>query len=177
MIRLLSFLMLALFLGFDSYATDLSAYLRSLNAVESAFVQENPDGTSSHGIVYISYPKKVRWDYLSPSPLVIIVNDNVVTYHDKVLEETTHKILNRKDRIFRFLSDSDALLKDRTFYNNGRINIMDVYENITFTVSFKEKPLCLDFISIKDDDGNITLIKFTNLQNVKKFPKNLFSEF
>ncbi len=76
------------------YATDIARiedYLNDLKTLKSRFIQADPgQGVISNGTVYLSRPGNARWDYISPSNVSIIVNNDSVTYYDRDLDQISY---------------------------------------------------------------------------------------
>ena len=94
-------------------------YLNSLQYFSASFIQ-NDNETLSEGKVYIG-EKRVRAEYISPSKILIILDEDKAMYYNYELEED--EFFNPKDTnawffydIFRnpyFFEDSKIVLKDK----------------------------------------------------------------
>jgi len=58
--------------------TEISAYLNSLDAVESPFTQINDDGTISTGRLYMKRPGRVRFEYDPPEETLVVADGATV---------------------------------------------------------------------------------------------------
>lgn len=60
----------------------LSGYLSALTTLEAPFTQINPDGTISTGIVRISRPGRIRFEYSPPDRTLVMSDGQVVAIFD-----------------------------------------------------------------------------------------------
>ena len=67
---------------FRSVASDFS----STKTMLGSFIQFAPDGTQSGGKFFIKRPGRIRFDYDSPSPILVKSDGRTVGVHNKALE-------------------------------------------------------------------------------------------
>jgi outer membrane lipoprotein carrier protein len=73
---------------------EIEKYLNSFQTFSSTFKQSNKDNSINYGKLLISKPGKIRCEYFKPSPVLIIINDNRITYYDKQLDELSYTSAN-----------------------------------------------------------------------------------
>lgn len=101
---------------------------------------------SQAGILYLSKPKKLKWEYTSPKHYMILVNDNTIIYHDYDLNETT--TIPNKNPIIRLLTAKKITLSkmpNKNVRNKNTENIL--IENDENTVYLK---MCAESENIYD---------------------------
>ena len=83
------FLALALFWSASSVQAqqldlgDITKYLNSMRAASASFVQVNPDKTLAQGVLYLSKPGKIRYEYTAPADSLVISDGRVLGVFDK----------------------------------------------------------------------------------------------
>ena len=176
----------SIFTTFDAtqkaQAARVSAYLSSLSTLVGNFVQVGPDGSKTTGDFYIQKPGKVRFEYDSPSSIVIIADGSSVAVRDRKL--ATQDIYPLSQTPLRYLlSDRIDLMKDT---NVVSVTADDLYVSVTI----EEKQLLvgtsrlmlmigakdgqLKQWTVTDPQGYDTTVAVYNLDPNKKVDPNLF---
>ena len=62
---------------------EISAYLNSMRAAESKFVQANPDKTLAQGVMYLEKPGRIRYEYTTPADSLVISDGSFLGVFDK----------------------------------------------------------------------------------------------
>ena len=65
----------------------ISDYINSFQTLKSDFTQISPKGTASRGVLMISKPGKLRFEYAAPNPLLIVSDGRWLTIKDRVREK------------------------------------------------------------------------------------------
>ncbi len=65
----------------------LNDYLNSFETMQGEFTQTSPKGQVVRGVVLISKPGKMRFEYAAPSPLLIVSDGKWLTIKNKVKEK------------------------------------------------------------------------------------------
>lgn len=65
----------------------INAYINSFQSLKGDFVQISPKGRSSRGIMLISKPGKLRFEYEPPNPLLIASDGKWLTIKNKLKEK------------------------------------------------------------------------------------------
>ena len=153
-------------------------YLNSMQNFSASFIQ-NDNETLSEGRVYIG-EKRVRAEYLSPSKILIVLDEDKAMYYNYELEED--EFFNPKNTnawffydIFRnpnFFEDSKIKLKNKEIileksgFNNDQTKyIINVY--------FENNPLVLRKIEVFMNDEFLRISIFGHNYN-EDFDKDFF---
>ena len=161
------YLIFFLFLSYKAHSdTNIKAkvldYLKSLNNFSGSFIQS--DGISlSEGKVYIGN-ERVRAEYLFPTKILIILDEDKAMYYNYELEE--EEFFNPKKTNAWFFYD---IFRDQYFFKNSKIKIKDgelilersgfneEQEKYLIKVSFEKNPLILRKIEVFMNEDFIQL--------------------
>ena len=153
-------------------------YLNSLQYFSASFIQ-NDNETLSEGRVYIG-EKRVRAEYLSPSKILIVLDEDKAMYYNYDLEED--EFFNPKDTnawffydIFRnpyFFEDSKIIKKNKQIIleKSGVDNQETMY---LINVYFENNPLVLRKIEVFINDEFLQISIFNHNYN-EDFEKGFF---
>tara|TARA_S200000501_G_C20633912_1_gene660184 strand:+ start:128 stop:724 length:597 start_codon:yes stop_codon:yes gene_type:complete len=153
-------------------------YLNSLQYFSASFIQ-NDNETLSEGKVYIG-KKRVRAEYLSPSKILIILDEDKAMYYNYELEED--QFFNPKNTnawffydIFRnpyFFENSQIVFKDNEIILNksGFDNDETKY---LIKVYFENKPIVLRKIEVFINNDFLQISIFDHNHN-ENFDENFF---
>ena len=183
--RYLSFFYIFVFLIF-SHKVDSNTnikikildYLNSLQYFSASFIQ-NDNETLSEGKVYIG-KKRVRAEYLSPSKILIVLDEDKAMYYNYELEED--EFFNPKNTtawffydIFRnpyffegseiIVKDKEIILKKSGFDSEETKYLINVY--------FENSPVILRKIEVFINDAFLQISIFDHNYN-EDFDKNFF---
>ena len=153
-------------------------YLNSMQNFSASFIQ-NDNETLSEGRVYIG-EKRVRAEYLSPSKILIVLDEDKAMYYNYELEED--EFFNPRNTnawffydIFRnpnFFEDSKIIIKNKEivleksgFDNEETKYLIDVY--------FENNPLILRKIEVFINDEFLQISIFNHNYN-EDFEKGFF---
>ena len=153
-------------------------YLNSLNSFSASFIQ-NDNQSLSEGKVYIG-KKRVRVEYLYPSKILIILDEDKAMYYNYELEED--EFFNPKNTnawffydIFRnpyFFEDSkitkenNEITLEKTGFNNEEIKY-------SIKVTFEYKPVILRKVELFLNDNFLQVSLFDHNYN-EEFQKKFF---
>ena len=153
-------------------------HLNSLQYFSASFIQ-NDNETLSEGRVYIG-EKRVRAEYLSPSKILIVLDEDKAMYYNYDLEED--EFFNPKNTnawffydIFRnpyFFEDSKIIKKNKQIIleKSGVDNQETMY---LINVYFENNPLVLRKIEVFINDEFLQISIFNHNYN-EDFDKNFF---
>ena len=183
--KYLSYLFIIIFLIL-SYKVDSNTnikikilnYLNSLKHFSASFIQ-NDNETLSEGKVYIG-EKRVRAEYLSPSKILIVLDEDKAMYYNYELEED--EFFNPKDTnawffydIFRnpyffedckiVLKDKEIILKKSGFDSEDTKYLINVY--------FENSPVILRKIEVFINDEILQISIFNHNYN-EDFDESFF---
>ena len=153
-------------------------YLNSLQYFSASFIQ-NDNETLSEGKVYIG-KKRVRADYLSPSKILIILDEDKAMYYNYELEED--EFFNPKNTNAWFFYD---IFRNPYFFENSKITIKkeeimleksgfnNEETKYSINVYFENNPVLLRKIEVFINDEFIQMSIFNHNYNAD-FDKNFF---
>ena len=181
--KYINYLCIIIFLNF-SYSVNADTkikildYLNSLQYFSASFIQ-NDNETLSQGMVYIG-EKRVRAEYLSPSKILIVLDEDKAMYYNYELEED--EFFNPKNTnawffydIFRnpnFFEDSEIKLKnneiilEKSGFNNEQTKYL-------INIYFENNPLILRKIEVYVNDELLQISIFNHTYN-ENFDKDFF---
>ena len=153
-------------------------YLNSFQYFSASFIQSDNE-TLSEGVVYIG-EKRVRAEYLSPSKILIVLDEDKAMYYNYELEED--EFFNPKNTnawffydIFRnpnFFKDSKIRLKNKEVIleKSGFDNELAEY---LINVYFENNPMILRKIEVFINDEFLQISIFNHSYN-EDFDKDFF---
>ncbi len=181
--KYINYLCILIFLNF-SYGVEAKTknkileYLNSLQYFSASFIQ-NDNETLSEGMVYIG-EKRVRAEYLSPTKILIVLDEHKAMYYNYELEED--EFFDPKNTnawffydIFRnpsFFEDSKLKLKNKEIileksgFNNEQTKYL-------INVYFENNPMILRKIEVLINDEFLQISIFNHSYN-EDFDKNFF---
>jgi len=150
-------------------AKRIEAYLNKITTFRSPFTQLSGNGIVSKGVFYLSRPGKLRWEYQSPDPIVLLVKGQGLTYIDVALDEITHvpledtlsKLLTQKK--IRF-GEGLKVVKQEKKEQQLAITLQDPQstQKVDVTLIFQANPLQLQGMEMTDALGMHQQINFTH---------------
>ena len=153
-------------------------YLNSMQNFSASFIQ-NDNETLSEGRVYIG-KKRVRAEYLSPSKILIVLDEDKAMYYNYELEED--EFFNPKNTNAWFFYD---IFRNPYFFENSKITIKkeeimleksgfnNEETKYSINVYFENNPVLLRKIEVFINDEFIQISIFNHNYNVD-FDKNFF---
>jgi len=153
-------------------------YLNSLQYFSASFIQ-NDNATLSEGKVYIG-KKRVRAEYLSPSKILIVLDEDKAMYYNYELEED--EFFNPQNtnawffyNIFRdpyFFEDSKIVIKDKEIIL-GKSGFDSEQTKYLINVYFENSPVTLRKIEVFINDEFLQISIFDHNYN-EEFDKSFF---
>jgi outer membrane lipoprotein-sorting protein len=158
-----------------------AAYLDGLGQVKGRFVQTDPRGTSSSGVLYLNRPGKARFEYEGPAQRLVVSDGHTVVVYDGRLKTFNryplgstplalflqrHVRLDQKvvvDRVDRLPGGFQIVAHDGRHESQGHI-----------TLSFSDGPVELKEWSIIDARGARTDVRLSDLQPASGLDPALF---
>jgi len=158
-------------------------YLNNIHTLSTDFKQLAPldkQKSSSSGKLYISKPGMLRFDYLAPKKLTIILRDENVMYHDHELQEVSY--VSQSNYFFKLLSEKNIKLADDvkkiSLANNEiQLHIERIIDNVNTNIImiFSYNPMNLKEIRVNKNDLEEYFLYFTNTEYNLNFDKKFFS--
>jgi outer membrane lipoprotein-sorting protein len=155
-------------------------YFNSFQTLKGTFTQVSPRGNSAKGLIFISKPGKLRFDYAPPSPLLIASDGTWLTIKNKKKEKgdqvplsstPLRLIVSPKLNLF----NDTAILGAVSEGGFTTLTIADKKENVNagaMVLVFDEAQNVLQQWIIVDGKGQRTTVQLENLQlNVALDPK------
>ena len=153
-------------------------YLNSMQNFSASFIQ-NDNETLSEGRVYIG-KKRVRAEYLSPSKILIVLDEDKAMYYNYELEED--EFFNPKNTNAWFFYD---IFRNPYFFENSKITIKkeeimleksgfnNEETKYSINVYFENNPVLLRKIEVFINDEFFQMSIFNHNYNMD-FDKNFF---
>ena len=181
--KYINYLCIIIFLNF-SYSVNADTkikildYLNSLQYFSASFIQ-NDNETLSQGMVYIG-EKRVRAEYLSPSKILIVLDEDKAMYYNYELEED--EFFNPKNTNAWFFYD---IFRNPNFFEDGKIKLKNkeiILEKSGFNndqteylinVYFENNPMILRKIEVFINDEFLQISIFNHSYN-EDFDKDFF---
>ena len=153
-------------------------HLSSLKYFSASFLQ-NDGSNLSEGKVYVG-EKRVRAEYLSPTKIIIILDEDKAMYYNYELDED--EFFNPKNTNAWFFYD---IFRNPDFFNDGSMELKNnelILEKTGFDkdersflikVYFEENPLVLRAVEVLIDENFLKLSIFNHNYN-EEFDKDFF---
>ena len=161
----------------------IESYLNGIKTLIAPFTQIDSEEVESEGTFYLSRPGKLRWEYLPPTPILIIAKGSLMTYYDSELDQVSHVGLD--DNISGFLTRKNISFSDekieiiRFDKTNDEIRVAIAQKGQDgegmLTLVFDDKKTALKRMEILDAIGKTTKVTFTTLIYDKKLENSLFT--
>lgn len=173
---------------FLSYSNNLNLinkveqYFNNIETLSAEFTQYSlsRDQKSSTGKLYISKPGMLKFDYLAPKRLTIILREGNIMYHNHELDEISY--IKQDNYFFKILSEKNLQLSDKVntiSLNNNNIHMYiekKLDDKITkINMIFLHNPLQLKEVHIKNNDMEDYTLQFKNITYNQKFDSRFFS--
>jgi outer membrane lipoprotein-sorting protein len=159
----------------------ITAFMNSYQTLRGDFVQTSPKGTTSRGIVLISKPGKMRFEYEPPNPLLIVSDGRWLTIKNKVKERGDQFPLSSTP--LRFVVSPKVNLLSETnvigFEQKGGLTSVALQDKKGslggyIVLVFDDKANALQQWVIVDGKGRRTSVELANLEFGGKFDPKLF---
>lgn len=161
----------------------INAYINSFTTLRGDFVQISDRGQSVKGVLMLSKPGKIRFDYAPPSPLLIVSDGKWLTIKNKV-KERGDQVPLRSTPLRLIVANKIDLFAET--------NVLSVEESEGLTsVALSDKKgsmgghIVLIFDNVRDElqqwiivdgKGRRTTVQFANLEKDVKLNQKLFLE-
>ena len=142
----------------------VTQYLNSIKTMSARFQQYSSNGGTASGILYLSRPGRMRFEYDAPTPILLVADGMFVIYYDKSLQQTSYLPISSTPAWF--LLRDNITLNDITVtkFERGpgsiRVSMVVTKEpdNGTVTLTFSDKPLELKQWAVTDPTGKTTTV-------------------
>ncbi|AHX11607.1 outer membrane lipocarrier LolA family protein [Neorickettsia helminthoeca str. Oregon] len=147
-------------LAFVTTDGELAELLASFKTLRADFVQRNPDGTKSTGVVFLSLPHRFKIVY-QDSGISISGNKGMITYHDSELQETRKFFMSRGDPFLKMLSNVGKLSQYHRIKKAGLSYLETSSNGRKCSIVVQEKPFQIKEIIFENESGEVTHMTFS----------------
>ena len=158
-----------------------SAAINALGRIEGSFIQTNPNQTSNSGKFWLNRPGKMRFEYDTPSPLLLVSDGSNMIVVDKRLR-TTERYPLRTTPLYFLLKQGVNLARDVNVASaeniNGRLIMVlrDKQNQANGELRLVFAPnMQLEEWAIRDRQNRTTNIRISNVRNSGALPASHFS--
>lgn len=156
--------------------------LGQITVLQARFQQIAPDGKTVGGTATLDRPGRMRFDYDSPSPLLLVANDGKVVFQDRSVGQVTVIPLDRTP-LGLLLRPDLKLFGDVTVTGferkSGQIHLQvektDNPGEGNLTLVFSEAPLALLGWEVVDAQGRTTRIALSDVKTGGSVSQSLFT--
>lgn len=164
-----------------SLLKSIENYLNNHKTITAKFKQVTlEDNKVKKGVLYILKPGKLRFEYLNPKKITIVLNNNNIMYHDHELDETSYTKEN--NYFFKLLASQKISLQSdvsRVVYDKDNIilHINKHTNNIdaNIVVTFATNPITLKDVMFKSNNQVAYRLFFYDIEYNKSLSTRLFS--
>jgi outer membrane lipoprotein-sorting protein len=113
----------------------VTKYLNGLTTLRSNFLQASSHGNVARGMLYLSRPGRMRFEYAAPSPLLLVADGARLVYQDNELEQTSILPLDA--------TPLSVLVVENVSLDDGKLEVVSVQRNagvLRVTVRMREDP-------------------------------------
>jgi outer membrane lipoprotein-sorting protein len=159
----------------------ISAYINSFQSLKSNFTQISPRGQSSQGILLISKPGKLRFEYAPPNPLLIVSDGKWLTIKNRVKEKGDQFPLSATPLRLVVSPKIDLLAETNVIGFESKdgmtsVSLADRKDSLGgyIVLMFDEQQNRLHQWVIVDGKGRRTTVQLANIETGGKFDPKLF---
>ena len=161
----------------------INAYINSFKSLRGEFTQISPKGQTTRGLLFLSKPGKIRFEYAPPNPLLIVSDGKWLTIKNRAKEKGDQVPLNstplrfivsNKVDLFKeadvlSMEEADGLTTVALADKDGKLGgyLVIVFDNVQET---------LQQWVIVDAKGRRTTVQFANLERDVPIDQKLFKE-
>jgi len=161
---------------------EITRYLNSMRAAQANFVQANPDNTLAQGVLYISKPGKIRYEYTVPNDSLVISDGRYLGIFDRKSNRGPQRYDLRRTPLDVLLSDSldftaAGVVRDiRSDGTQTRVVAIDPDnpKGGTITMVFTSNPTELRQWIVADPRGRQTTVILSDLEARSSVSASLF---
>ena len=147
--------------------TQLERYLSGIGTLRARFRQTSSNGARASGDVWLDRPGKLRFEYDSPHPGLLVSNGHFVVYLDRELEQASYLPVSEtplwfllKERIDMAATEDYRVAGVARDQGQVRLHVVQAGSEIgepgSVTLTFQESPLQLTSWRIVDQQGITT---------------------
>lgn len=159
----------------------VEAYLNSVRALNSRFLQVAPDGRTSGGQAWLVRPGRLRFQYDPPSPFLLVGGNGLLVFHDSQLKQTSNIPLGSTP-LGLLLQDNLRLSGDVTVTGiqrlPGQLQVTVARtrspQDGSLTLIFADAPLALRQWTVMDAQRQETRITLSDIRLGGSYDRKLF---
>jgi len=126
----------------------ISSFINGFKTLQGEFTQTGPKGTVSRGVFYLQKPGKMRFEYASPNPFVIVSDGNWVTIKNRSKDKADQYPLSQTP-LRLVLSDRVNIAKEAKI-----LAVDDTDSSITVTLEDRKNIVPGQLILVYDKASN-----------------------
>ncbi len=166
----------------DIIINKIENYFNNITTLQAKFIQLDEDGSYKNGILMISKPVKIRFEYKKPSSILIVSDGQYVIFYDKNLNQLNRISINKVpikflvNNNFSF-KNNDIIIKNIEY--EGNVIILSIQYNKNMLTNkikliFENNPLILRQWIIEDSQGYKTRISLEDVNTEIKLDEKKF---
>ena len=160
----------------------VSAYFNSLGSVTADFTQNNPDGSTTGGTLFIKRPGRIRFEYDPPEEAMVIAGGGSLAVFDPRSNQGPARYPLNQTPLHIILEQTVDLSRERMVVNHTfdgtftRVTAQDPDhpEYGSIELVFADPPLLAQWI-IRDNAGGRTVVNLERIQLGGNVPNRLFN--
>jgi outer membrane lipoprotein-sorting protein len=124
----------------------------------------------------------MRWQYITPTPLVIMANGSQIVYYDKELDQTSYLPVRQtpagvllKEHISLSEDTNITVVENKSGILRISLENKDDTQKGSITFEFSNTPFMLNNLFIKDEVGNLTSINLVDARYGDPIDHDMFS--
>ncbi len=134
----------------------------------------------AEGTFAYASPDKVRWDYVAPTPVVMLIAEGrLTTWYPEVTKAETLEVTRFQDRIFKYMGAGSALDELSSFFNfrftekkqsdSYRLDLSPKTRQIakrvkSISITIDRETYLTNRIEYVEGDGDTTIYEFSNIR-------------
>lgn len=155
-------------------------YLNSIHNISANFIQTDENNNIQKGSFYLSRPGKMRWEYLYPKEILIILNDNDMVHFDKKLDQISY-FCSRNDFINLLTKEKINLLEEKIYVKHLQSNNNSIKFTLakfegpgSFSLTFNKNNKHIKKLEVVDESQNKVDINFSDIDQPAHLRSELF---
>jgi outer membrane lipoprotein-sorting protein len=160
----------------------IEAYLNGIHTLRARFEQTAPDGTITHGTVWLERPGHMRFQYDPPTPLLLVATGGEVIFQDFQLHQVSRIPLDRTPLgilLAAHVSFSGDVAVRQLKQLPGEIQLSVVRRTDPgaglLAIVFTDPPLALWQWTVVDPQQKITRVRLSDVQTGIAIDPTLFA--
>jgi outer membrane lipoprotein-sorting protein len=160
----------------------VEAYINNIGTLQASFQQVDPNQTISTGRIYLRRPGRMRVEYDSPNPLLIIADGVLISQVDRKIGELSQMPLKQSTAWFLLRDPIDIdgnITVTKVDRRPGLLSVTmfenDEPDNGTVELIFLDDPIMLTQWIVTDPDANQVRVGLIDVETGLELPASLFA--